>query len=79
MGPRYVFQLLYNFNHKIANNSATLEAKEKNKRTFGTVKNLEKMDGCLTELKNNQILLNKISHQFKMTTKLFTPIKLFNT
>jgi hypothetical protein len=26
---------------------------------------------CLTKFKNNQILLNKISHRFLMTTKLF--------
>ncbi len=26
----------------------------------------------LTEFKNNQILLNKISHKFLLTTKLFT-------
>ncbi len=27
---------------------------------------------CLTKFKNNQILLNKISHRFLLTTKLFT-------
>jgi hypothetical protein len=32
----------------------------------------EFFDVCLTKFKNNQILRNKISHRFQLTTKLFT-------
>jgi hypothetical protein len=33
-------------------------------------------DVCLTEFKNNQILINKISHRFLLTTKLITEWKI---
>ncbi len=41
MGPRYVLQLLFSENSKIANNSATTGAKEKNKHRFGIGRILE--------------------------------------
>jgi hypothetical protein len=59
-------------NHKIDRNSTTTIAREKNKRRYGIFKILEFFNVCLTKFKNNQILLNKISHRFLLTTKLFT-------
>ncbi len=59
-------------NHKIAINSTTAKARGKNKHLFGILGILEFFDVCLTKFKNNQILLNKISHIFLLTTKLFT-------
>jgi hypothetical protein len=35
-------------------------------------KNKKKFDVCLTKLENYQILLDKISHRFLATAKLFT-------
>jgi hypothetical protein len=57
--------------HKIANNSATIEAKEKK------ISHLESFEfwsifDFLTKFENYQILLNKISHIFRETTKLFS-------
>jgi hypothetical protein len=43
----------------------------KNKDRFGIIRILEFLDVCLTELKNNQISLNKFSHRFLVPTKLF--------
>jgi hypothetical protein len=43
-------------NHKIANNSTTTKAREKNKRIFGILRILEIFDACLTQFKNNQNL-----------------------
>jgi hypothetical protein len=43
MIPRYVLQLLVCENHKIANYSATTEAREKNERRFGIPRILEKL------------------------------------
>jgi hypothetical protein len=66
----WVPDLLCNFylvkSHKIANNSATTEGREKistDLKFFGI---------CLTKFENYQILPNKISHRFPLTTKLFT-------
>jgi hypothetical protein len=59
-------------NHKVSCNSTTTKAREKNKHKFGILRNLQFFDLCLTKCKNNQILLNKISHRFLPTTKLFT-------
>ncbi len=68
IGPNYVLQLLCSEKyHKIADNSATTEAREK--------KNLSP---CLESLKFYKIfetyrnLLYKISHRFLLTTKLFS-------
>ncbi len=57
--------------HKIAHNTTTSKAREKNKHRFEILIILENFDACLTKLKNNQILLTKISHRFQVTTKLF--------
>jgi hypothetical protein len=58
-------------NHEIANNSATTEAGEKNKRRFG-ISGILEFFMCLTKFENYQILLNKIKCRFLVTTKLFT-------
>jgi len=63
-------------NHKIANNTTTSIAREKNKHRFEILRILEIFDACLTKFKNNQILLNKISHRFLLTTKLYTGQKI---
>ncbi len=55
-------------NHKIANDSATTEAREK---MYTDLESVEFFDVCLIKLKTNQILLNKMSHIFSATTKLF--------
>jgi hypothetical protein len=59
-------------NHKIANNSTTTKAREKLSTDLEDFRVLEFFDVCLTKFKNNKILLNKISHRFLWTTKLFT-------
>ncbi len=59
-------------NHKIANNSATTEAREKISTDLNTLEFEKFFDVCLTKIENNQILLNKISHRFLMTTKLLS-------
>ncbi len=59
-------------NHKIANNLATTKAREKH--TY-LEQILEIFYVFLTEFKSNQILLNKISHRFQATTKLFSEWK----
>ncbi len=55
--------------HKIANTSATTEAREKISTDLESV---EFFDAFLTKFENYQILLNEISHNYLMTTKLFT-------
>jgi hypothetical protein len=67
-----MFQNFYSAkNSKIAYNSTTTKAREKNKHRFGILRFIEKFRG-LTNFKNNQILPNQRSHQFLLTTKLFT-------
>ncbi len=60
--------LVCNFYHGVVNNSTTTEPR-------GTISTdlefLEFFDICLTKFKNNQILLNNISHRYLMTTRLF--------
>ncbi len=56
-------------NHKIAKNSTTSKAREKNKYRFGIFRIFYVR---LTKFKNNQILLNKISRRILLTTKVFT-------
>jgi hypothetical protein len=72
----WVSYLLYNFYlvyyHIVANNSTMTKAREKNKRRFGFLRFFEFFVACLAKFKNNQILLNKISRIFLLTTKLFT-------
>ncbi len=60
MGPGYVLQLLViKKNHKIDNKSTTNDARE-NKNRLAIFRILEMFDVCLTNFKNNQILLDKI-------------------
>jgi hypothetical protein len=59
-------------NHKIAKNSTTTKAREKNKHRFRILRILQFFDACSTTFKNNQILLYKISRRFQLTTKLYT-------
>jgi hypothetical protein len=47
-------------------------ASGKNKQRFEIIKTYEFLMYVWLNLKNNQILLNKIAHRFLMTTKLFT-------
>jgi hypothetical protein len=53
----YVLQLYLVRSHKMANNLATTEAIEKNKRRFGIPAILECFDVCLTKFENYQIFL----------------------
>jgi hypothetical protein len=59
-------------NHRNADNSTTAKATEKTSSHFGIFRILDIFYVCLTEFKNNQILLDKISHRFLVTTKLFS-------
>jgi hypothetical protein len=54
--------------YKIVTNSLK---PEKNKHRFGIPRILQIVNACLTKFENQQILLNKISHIFLLTTKLF--------
>jgi hypothetical protein len=58
-------------NNKYANNSATTEAREKNKHRFG-IEFCESLNICLTKFRKNQIIVNKISHGFLGKWKLST-------
>jgi hypothetical protein len=59
-------------NHQIADNSATTEAKEKISTYLESLVFERIFDACLTKFENYQILLNKISPRFLVTTKLFS-------
>jgi hypothetical protein len=59
-------------NNKIAKNSTTTKAREKIITDLESLEFYKFFDVCFTKVKNNQILLNKISHKFLQTTKLFT-------
>ncbi len=41
MGPRYALQLVFYENHEVANNFATIKAREKTKHIFGILRILE--------------------------------------
>jgi hypothetical protein len=58
--------------HKIAENSATTEDREKISTYFESLEFEKIFDACLTQFENYHILLNKISHRFLVTTKLFS-------
>ncbi len=49
-------------NHKIADNSATTEAREKISTYLESLEFQKNFAACLTKFENYQILLNKISH-----------------
>ncbi len=57
-------------NHKIDKNSTTTKAREQISTHLESLEFSKKIYACLTKFKNNQILLNKISHRF-LLTKLF--------
>jgi hypothetical protein len=59
-------------NHKIAKNSTTTKAIEKISTDLESSKFQKCFGVCLAKFKNNQILLNKISHRFLQTTNIFT-------
>jgi hypothetical protein len=59
-------------NHKIANSPAATETREKISTDLESVEFQKLFDACLTKFENDQILLNKISHRFLVTTKLFS-------
>jgi hypothetical protein len=59
-------------NNKIAKNSTTTKASEKISGDLEILGFQLIFDICLTKFKNNQILLNKISHRFLLIIKLFT-------
>jgi hypothetical protein len=52
-------------NHKIAKNSTTTKAR-KTSKDFESLEFYLKNFVCLTEFKNNSILLNKICHTFRV-------------
>jgi hypothetical protein len=58
-------------NHKIAKYSTTTNTREKISTDLEPLKFLKNFDVHLTNFKSNQILLNKISHRFLLTNKLF--------
>jgi hypothetical protein len=68
----WVPDMLCNFylvkNHKIAKNSKTTNARKK----MSTDLELLDFFSCMTNFKNNPILLNKISHRFLLPTKLYS-------
>ena len=55
-------------NHKIAKNSTTTKAREKICADSESLE-FKKIYVCLTKFENYQILLNKISHRFLVTTR----------
>ncbi len=57
---------------KIANSSTFARARGKISADLESLEVLKFFDACLIKFKNNQILLNTISHRFLLTTKLFT-------
>jgi hypothetical protein len=59
-------------NHKIAKNSATTKAGAKISTDLESSEFQKIFDECLTKFKHKQILRNKISHRFLLTSKLFT-------
>jgi hypothetical protein len=71
MGPRYVLQLLFSKKSQNCYNSAITEAREKISTDWETVEFYLFLYICLTKFENYQILLNKISHRYLATTKLF--------
>ncbi len=72
MVAEYVLPLYVVKNHKTANNSESTEAVEKINTVFGSLEFEENCDVHLSKLRNNQILQNKISHRFILTTNLLT-------
>ncbi len=63
--PTYVLQLLLQKIHKFVNKSATAEAREKISTYLESLEFQKFFDVCLTKFEDHQILLNKISADFK--------------
>ncbi len=57
-------------NHRAAKNSSTTEAQEKICEDLKSVEFQKNLDTRWSQLNNNLILLNKISHRFLFTTKV---------
>jgi hypothetical protein len=57
-------------NHKIANNSTTIQAREKN-TDLDSLEFLKYFDVCLAKSTNDPTLFDKIGYQFLVMTKLF--------
>jgi hypothetical protein len=55
-------------NHKIADNLATAEAKEKSAHFWNPLNFRKKIDASLTKFRTNQVLFIKICQQFLLTT-----------
>jgi hypothetical protein len=60
-------------NHKIAEISTTTKAGEKISTDLESLEFIQFFDVCLTKFINNQILLNKTSHIFLLTTWVKEP------
>jgi hypothetical protein len=70
MGPEDVLRHLLSGRVQTAYNSTTTKARAKNKhKSLEFTKNI---DMYLTKFENNKTLLNKMSHLFLETTKLFS-------
>jgi hypothetical protein len=57
--------------HRIVNNSATIEAREKISTDLESLELQKFFDVCWAKFENCHILPNKIGHRFLLTTKLF--------
>ncbi len=57
---------------KTANNSATVETGEKISTDLESLEFCKCVDVRSAKFKNNEILLHKINHQFRLKTKLFS-------
>ncbi len=72
MDPRYGFNFYLVKSHIIVSNSATTEAREKISTDLKSLPFKKFFDVRLTKFENHQILLNKISHRFLVTSELFS-------
>ncbi len=70
-GSQICFATFLAKNHQIAKNSTITKAMEKISTDYRSIEFWEFLYACLTKFKNNQILLNKISHRILLTIKLF--------
>jgi hypothetical protein len=59
-------------NHKTAKSTTTTKAREKLSTDLESLEFLKTFNVRQTKFRNSQILLNKISHIFLLTAKLFT-------
>ncbi len=66
-------------NHKIAKNSTIAKAREKISADLESLDFYQKIEVCSTKFENNQILLNRISDRFLLTTKKILIAKICKT